>query len=139
MKKSGLLRALALLTVVPVLVGCENSATAYSMETSQHALVLIREQSYFWESEVEQFVVAARLPHCQRKVKIHPGGTELTEMEVYEAGDRLWALHQGTRWYLASTEKCQVQDWNNKDGKAPGAKVGSFKLMDGQPVFIAGQ
>lgn len=139
MKINGLSRLLMLVAVVPALVACENSATAYSMETSQHALVLVREQSYFWDSEVEQFVVASRLPHCQRKVKIHPGGTELTEMEVYEAGDRLWALHQGSRWYLASTEKCLVQDWSNTDGKPPGAKVGSFRLKDGVPAFIAGQ
>jgi hypothetical protein len=139
MNRNGLLRVLTLMAVVPALVACENSATAYSLETSQHALVLVREQSYFWDREVKQFVVASRLPHCQRKIRIYPDGTDLTEMEVYEAGDRLWALHQGARWYLASTEKCRVQDWDNKDGKPPGAKVGSFRLEGGVPAFIADQ
>lgn len=139
MKNNGLLRAVMVLTLAPTLVGCENSATAYTVDSSQHALTLIREQPYFWDREVAQFVVAARLPDCQRKVKIHPDSTTLTEIEVFEAGYRLWALHQGERWYLASTRNCLVQDWDNKDGKAPGVKVGSFRLKDGTPVFIAGQ
>jgi hypothetical protein len=46
-------------------------------------------------------------------------------------------LNQGGRWYLASTEGCQVQDWNNPDNQPPGPAVGSFERQrDGKPVFI---
>lgn len=137
--KTGWLRLAGVVALVPALVACENSATGYTVDTAQHSLVLVREQPYFWTREVDQFVVASRLPHCQRKVKIHPGSTELAEMDIYEAGDRLWALRQGGRWYLASTDKCLVQDWDNKDDKAPGARVGSFRLKDGAPAFVEGQ
>ncbi|MDO9598760.1 MAG: hypothetical protein Q7J47_13655 [Azoarcus sp.] len=132
---SPLVRCVVLAGVLPLLAACENSAVAYSIEGNQHALTLIREQPYFWDDEVRQFIVAARLPHCQRKVSIHPGRTAMTEIEVFQAGDQMWALHQGPRWYLASTEECRVQDWDNAAGTPPGPLVGRFQLKDGSAVF----
>ena len=133
---SRVLRSLALVAVLPWLAACENSATAYMVDGSQHALILVREQPYFWTADVEQALIVSRLPACQRKVKIHHSSTEMVEVEVYAAGDLLWALRQGGRWYLASTERCLVQDWVN-DGGAPGPLVGHFRLKDGKPAFIA--
>ncbi|MCV2218371.1 MULTISPECIES: hypothetical protein [unclassified Thauera] len=130
-------RALAVLGVLPVLAACENSATAYMIDGKDHALILVREQKFFWDDELKQAVIASRLPKCQKRVSIHPGSTTLVEMRVYEAGDQLWALQQGPRWYLASTEVCRVQDWDNADGKPPGPWVGSFVLKDGAPAFVA--
>lgn len=131
------LRRLFPLALLPALSACENSATAYSIEGSQHALILVREQSYFWDSQVKQAIVASRLPQCQKRVAIHPGGKVLVEMSIYEAGDRLWALQQGNRWYLASTERCLVQDWDKPADAPLGPAVGSFRLRDGVPVFEA--
>ncbi|NMG64950.1 hypothetical protein GPA19_08330 [Azoarcus indigens] len=132
---SALPRILLALAALPLLTACENNATAYSIDGSQHALILVREQRWLWDSSVEQAVVASRLPDCQRKVTIHPGPTVMEEMQVYEAGDRLWALHQGNRWYLAGTDRCLVQDWDNAGGEPPGPLVGRFQLRDGAPVF----
>lgn len=126
----------AALALLPLLAACENSATAYMIEGSQHALILVREKPYFWDSTVNQAVIASRLPHCQARVAIHPDRTELTSMEIFEAGDRLWALHQGGRWYLAGTAKCQVQDWDNVGGMPPGPSLGAFRLKDGVATFI---
>jgi hypothetical protein len=130
------LHRVALLGLLPLLAACENSATAYMVDGNQHALVLVREQPYFWTAEVNQAVIVSRLPACQRKVDIHPSPTELVEMEVYEAGDLLWALRQGTRWYLASTERCLVQDWLDAPATPPGALVGTFRLREGKPAFM---
>jgi hypothetical protein len=129
-------RALAAVAVLPLLAACENSATAYMIEGSQHALILVREQPYFWTGTVNQAVIASRLPQCQRRVAIHPDRTELTDIEVYEAGERLWALHQGERWYLVGTSQCQVQDWDNPAGSAPGPLAGTFRLKDGSAAFV---
>jgi len=118
-----------------VLAGCENSGTAYMIDGKEHALILVREQRWFWSDEVEQAVVASRLPDCQRRVAIWPGTTAGPDMDVYEAGYRLWALHQGPRWYLASTDKCLVQDWNDPPANPPGAQVGTFHMRDGVMVF----
>ena len=120
-----------------VLAGCENSATAYKIDGKDHALMLVREQRWAWSDAIAQAVIAARLPKCQRRVAIWPGNGSGPDMEVYEAGDRLWALQQGRRWYLASTEKCQVQDWNDPPASPPGPLVGSFRMRDGVMVFEA--
>ena len=138
MKRRGrTLRVLAAVGLLTVLAGCENSATSYMIDGSQHALILVREQKFVWDDELRQAVVVSRLPACQKRIRIHPGSTVLVEMKIYEAGDSLWALHQGNRWYLASTEVCRVQDWDNAAGKPPGRLVGSFTLKEGVPAFVS--
>jgi hypothetical protein len=135
MPPSILRRSLAAVALLPFLAACENSATAYSIEGSQHALILIREKPYFWTSTVNQALIASRLPQCQRRVAIHPDATQLTDIAVFEAGERLWALQQGERWYLASTDRCVVQDWD-APAEPPGPLVGTFRLKDGAPTFV---
>jgi hypothetical protein len=127
--------ALALLAVLPLLSGCENNAASMLIDDRNHSIVLIREQPYFWSDEVRQFIIVTRLPKCQRRVSIHPGTTAMTPVEVYEAGDLLWALRQGTRWYLASSEECRVQDWIDPPAAPPGRAVGRFELKDEKVVF----
>ena len=129
------LRVLALIGLLPVLSACENSAVAYSIEGKEHALTLLREQPFFWSSEITQYIVAARLPTCQKKVLIHPGRSPMDAIEVFGAGYQMWALHQGRRWYLASTEECLVQDWENPDDAPPGELIGRFVFKGGEPVF----
>lgn len=129
-------RVLFAAACLALLAGCENSATAYAIDGKDHALILVREQAWIWDGELAQYIVASRLPQCQRRVAIHPGSTTLVPMEVYEAGDLLWALHQGNRWYLAGTERCLVQDWDPPGGQPPGALVGSFRLKDGAIAFV---
>ena len=130
------LRLALICLCAPLLGACENTATAYAIGDRQHALVLVREQPYFWTATVNQAIVVSRLPHCQRKVHIHPGPKALVEMEVFAAGPRLWALRQGERWYLASTEECRVQDWESPAATPPGERVGAFRLREGHPVFV---
>lgn len=120
-----------------ILAGCENSGTAYMVDGKDHALILVREQRWFWSDEIEQAVVASRLPDCQRRVAIWPGNPGGPQMDIYEAGYRLWALNQGPRWYLASTDQCLVQDWNDPPATPPGPMVGSFVMGDGGMRFEA--
>ena len=130
-------RLLLLPLLALLLAGCENSATAYIIEGKDHALMLVREQRWFWSDEINQAVVVSRLPDCQRRVAIWPGTPSGPSMEVFEAGYRLWALEQGRRWYLASTDKCLVQDWDDAPETPPGPLVGTFVMRDGSPVFEA--
>lgn len=129
-------RVLAAAGLLAMLAGCENSATSYMIDGRQHALILVREQKLFWDDEIMQAVVVSRLPVCQKRIRIHPSSTTLVEMKVYAAGDGLWALHQGSRWYLASTEECRLQDWDNPGSQPPGSLIGSFVLKDGAPAFV---
>ncbi len=125
-----------LIVCLPLLAACENSATAFHIGSSQHALTLIREQQFFWTKDVEQAIVVSYMPACQRRVKIHSSAAEMVPMEIYEAGDMLWALRQGARWYLASTARCLVQDWDNAGNEAPGPLAGYFAMKDGKAEFF---
>jgi len=125
-----------LIAAATLLAGCENSAAPFMVDGSQHAISLIREQRYFWNSEVEQSLVVSRLPKCQRRYPIGPGTTESVRIDVFEAGNLLWAFRDGERWYLASTEKCLVQEWTDHPAQPPGREIGSFLRRDGELVFV---
>jgi len=135
LRRHALFRGLVLLAALPLLAACENSATSMIIEGKDHALVLVREQPHFWSDGVTQYIVVSRLPNCQRRVKIHPDIKAMNHMAVYEAGHMLWALQQGKSWYLASTEECRVQDWDNSGNKPPGSVVGNFSQPEGKTVF----
>ena len=78
-------RGLAAVGLLAVLAGCENSATAYMIDGNQHALILVREQKFFWDDELRQAMVVSRLPACQKRIRIHPGSASLVEMTIYAA------------------------------------------------------
>jgi hypothetical protein len=86
----------------------------------------VREQRWFWSSEVDQAVVVSRMPTCMRRHDIKSGVAGSVKMEVFEAGSSLWALKQGKNWYLASTEKCEFQRWTEPPDEPPGRLVGTF-------------
>jgi hypothetical protein len=124
----------AMIPVTMFLAGCENSATAFMIDGREHALILVREQSLPF-SEVNQFILVTRMPHCQRRWRIQPDATPLAPIKVYAAGERLWALEQKGRWYLASTEECQVQVWQTPDPARLMGLVGTFTNQEGQIRF----
>ena len=126
---------LLLPALLMLLAGCENSAAPFMVDGSQHAISLIREQRYFWSSEVEQSLVVSRLPACQRRYPIVAGTTDGANIEVFEAGHLLWALRQQRRWYLSSTEKCLLQEWQDPPAEPPGREIGRFLRRDGALVF----
>ena len=126
------------LLCLPVLAACENNASSYMIDGREHALVLIREQPTFW-SDVKQSVVVSRMPKCQRNYPIQAYPAGVVDLEVYEAGYRVWALHQGRQWYLVGTEKCQLQEWANPKDDPPGKLVGRFVWGDKGPTFVADQ
>ena len=128
--------ALLLLACAAVLMGCENAAAPFMIDGQDHAVSLIREQRYFWNDEVEQALVVARLPRCQRRFAIAPGNADAVNLEVFEARSLLWAFRQGRQWYLVSTEKCLVQEWKDAPSEPPGRAIGAFRRRDGQLVFV---
>ena len=81
-------RAAALNFAVPVLLaaalsGCENAAAPYMIDGAAYAISLVREQRWFWSSEVEQALVLSKMPKCQRRFAIRPGTTASVKVEVY--------------------------------------------------------
>ena len=68
------LKSLLILAAVPLLAACEYEGAAYLIEGKDHSISLVREQRWFWSSEVEQAVVVSRMPTCMRRHDIKPGG-----------------------------------------------------------------
>lgn len=67
------LKRLLILAAVPLLAACEYEGAAYLIEGKDHSISLVREQRWFWSSEVEQAVVVSRMPTCMRRHEIRPG------------------------------------------------------------------
>ena len=131
-----ILRSLLVLVAVPLLAACEYEGTAFLIDGKDQSITLVREQRWFWSDEVEQAVVVSRMPTCMRRHSIKSGVTGSVKMEVYEAGDALWALKQGKNWYLAGIEKCEFQPWKDAPAEPPGKLVGNFTRKDDRLVFV---
>ncbi len=131
-----MLKKLLVLAVVPFLSACENEGAAFMIDGKDQSIVLVREQHWFWDSEVDQAVVVSHMPACMRRYDIKPGVAGSVKMEVYEAGDYLWALKQGKNWYLAGIEKCEFQPWKDAPAEPPGKLVGNFTRKDDRLVFV---
>jgi len=133
-------RTTSLKLILPVLFaallsGCENVAVPYMIDGAAYSISLVREQRWFWSSEVEQALVLSKMPKCQRRFAINPGSAGALRIEVFAAGEGLWALHDRNFWYLASPEKCRAQEWTDPPATPPGREVGVFVMRDGVAVF----
>ncbi len=125
-----------LLLAVPLLSACEYEGAAFLIDGKDQSISLVREQRWFWDSEVEQAIVVSRMPTCLRRYGIKPGVAGSVKMEVFEAGDYLWALRQGKNWYLAGTEKCEFQPWQEPPAEPPGKLVGTFTRKGERLQFV---
>lgn len=139
MAKTAALKLALPVLFAATLSGCENAAAPYMIDGAAYAISLVREQRFFWSGEVEQALVLSRMPKCQRRFAIQPGTTDSLKIEVYVAGDGLWAIHDRSFWYLASPEKCRVQEWTDPPETPPGREVGVFVMRDGAVVFEASE
>jgi hypothetical protein len=101
-----------------------------------HSISLLREQRYLWSAEVEQMLVPARFPTCQRRVAIEPDSKNFTEMKLYQNDTYLFVAQQGTHWWAIGTEACQVQTFKTPPAD-PGDLIGSFQRKDGELKFVS--
>jgi len=132
-----ILKPLLLLLALPFLAACEYEGAAFIVNGNKDENIsLVREQRWFWSSEVDQAVVVSRMPTCMRRHDIKSGVAGSVKMEVFEAGSSLWALKQGKTWYLASTEKCEFQRWAEPPDEPPGRLVGTFSRKNDKLEFI---
>lgn len=132
-----ILKPLLLLLALPLLAACEYEGAAFVINGNKDENIsLVREQRWFWSSEVDQAVVVSRMPTCMRRHDIKPGVAGSVKMEIFEAGSSLWALKQGKNWYLASTEKCEFQRWTDPPAEPPGRLVGTFSRKNDKLEFI---
>ncbi|MEC5386045.1 hypothetical protein VVD49_09930 [Uliginosibacterium sp. H3] len=127
-------RLFVLLPLLLALAGCENSGVSYQIDgDKEHSISLLREQNVPW-GKVEQSLVPARAPDCQRRVQIDPDKREFTEMKLYVNDTRLYVANQGKNWWAVGTQSCQVQKFKTPPVD-PGDLIGSFKKKGDALVF----
>ncbi len=132
------MRKTLVLLICVLLAGCVNDTASFYIDGRDHALSLRRQQAYFWQSQADIALVAARLPECQRQ---HPlGGAALDDLkvELFDAGDGLWNVRMDKRLWQIETEKCTGLTELEYDPKTDlGRPVGAFVVEDGKLIFEA--
>lgn len=129
------MRPSPLLALTLALCGCGAiDMAAMPIQGSDHALTLVREKPYAWSAGWDLAVVVARMPECQRRHHLKHMGDGKFRVEVFRTEQARWILHQGKRWYIADTETCQLQQFEQPP-EDPGTPVGVFEDRSGQLGF----
>lgn len=125
------------LMLFPLLVACSDQRASFPIQTSDHALSLIREQRFFWEKTAVYTIVAARMPDCMRRHKMGMAPLD-AKVEVYSPGNDAWILKQGNLMYVVETRTCEgfaKLDAVPESGMGP--LVGTFQTRNDTLEFVA--
>ena len=131
-------RWMLLVFLVPLLAGCFQDTASYSLGDKDHAITLVRNQTWFWQSTVDVSVIALRLPDCNGGSDIK-GIPENAEYVLYRAPDEypepIFMLRGENRVFAVSTQSCRVQEFQQAPDKL-GEKLGTFMVKDGKFQFV---
>lgn len=132
------LGTLPLLLLVLPLAGCISDGAAFHIDGKEHSLSLVREQRFPWDRQLDLYVVASRMPDCQRRHKLRPASADGLSIEVFAVDDRTWHLRQGARMYRVETQSCEGFQQIEKvpEGNALGTPAGRFATIDGAFRFV---
>jgi hypothetical protein len=124
--------------LLPLLGGCLQDTASYTLGDREHAITLVRNQTWPWQSTLNMEVMVLRKPDCN-------GGGTIPQVErdaslgLYRAPDEypepLFLLKVDQRVYALSTLSCRLQPFE----KAPdelGQKLGQFVEKDGKFQFV---
>lgn len=126
-------RLLPLLVCLP-LAGCLQDTASYSFPEKDHAIVLVRNQTWFWLDTVDVEVIATRLPECNGGLSIKKIPLN-TRIDFYQAPDEypepVHLLKSGKRLFAVSTQSCRVQEFKEVPADLDlGTKLGAFRVKD---------
>lgn len=129
------MRLFLTLALSAVLAGCGSTDMAsMPIQGSDHSLTLVREKPYAWSTGWDVAVVVARMPDCMRRHHLKHMGDGIFKVEVFRTPQARWILHQGKRWYIADTESCRLQQFEEPPEQT-GDLVGNFDDRGGQLTF----
>ena len=122
-------------TVLPLLAvllsGCVNDGASLQIDGKEHSLSLIREQKWLWEDNVDLFVVASRMPDCQRRHRMRSAPLDDVVVEVYSPDAVTFYLRQGGRTYSIETATCEGFRELSDAPANLGGKIGTFRESRG--------
>ena len=130
-------RSLLLLALLP-LAGCLQDSASYAFPEKDHAITLVRNQTWFWQDTLEVEVMAIRLPECSGGLTIKDVALA-TNVGFYEAPDEypepLFLLKPDQRVFAVSTQSCRVQEFKEIPANL-GVKLGQFQVKDDRFQFV---
>jgi len=131
-------KSLALLPLVAMLSACISDGAAWQIDGKEHSISIVREQKWLWDKRLDLFVVATRMPDCQRRHRLKPATIAGLEVEVFALGDNAFHLRQGGRVYRLETQTCEGFQALDKapDGATLGTPAGSFRTSGGEFRFV---
>lgn len=128
------------LLLLPLLSGCFQDTASYSLGSKDHAITLVRNQTWPWQSTVDVSVVALRMPECNGGGNIE-GVSEDAEYALYRAPDEypepIFLLKVENRMFAVSTQSCRLQEFKQAPDDL-GTKLGTFMVKDGKFQFVEG-
>lgn len=126
------------ISLLPLLAGCFQDTASHILGPRDHAITVVRSQTWPWQSTVEASIIVVRMPECQ-------GGKPIKEVpedavyELYRAPDEyaepLFMLKVNERVFAVSTQSCRVQEFQQRPDDL-GARLGDFMVRDGRFQFV---
>lgn len=133
-------RWMLLIPLVPLLAGCFQDTASHSLGARDHAITLVRNQTWPWQSTVDISVIAVRMPECNGGGNIE-GVPEDAAYALYRAPDEypepLFLLKTDNRVFAVSTQSCRLQEFKRAPDNL-GQKLGTFMVKDGKFQFVEG-
>jgi hypothetical protein len=127
-----------LLLVALTLTGCMQDSASYTFPEKDHAITLIRNQTWPWQDTLSVEVVAIRLPECNAGMSVRNIPIK-TDIALFKAPDEypepIFILRMDQRNFAVSTQSCQVQEFKQAPPD-PGVKLGAFLEKDGKFSFV---
>lgn len=122
------------LSLIPLLAACAKEPAGYEIEGGNHSLTVERNKPYFWSSGWELDLIVTRYPECQRRHALKKAG-EKVRVDLYRVEPGVFILNQGKRWYVAETQTCRMQQFEEAPPE-PGELIGSFRVKNGTFTFV---
>jgi hypothetical protein len=128
------MRAHLILLAPLLLSGCIDGSASYSIDGSDHALIMRAQQEHFWSKQVTLRLIAARLPDCQRQLVLGTLPADDLQVDLFADGDNVYTLRAGDQQWTVETRNCTELE---TPAQAPaGTALGSFHLDEGKTLVF---
>lgn len=126
------------ISLLPLLAGCFQDTASHILGARDHAITVVRSQTWPWQSTVEASIIVVRMPECQGGMPIKEVPEDAT-YELYRAPDAyaepMFMLKVNERVFAVSTQSCRVQEFQQRPDDL-GERLGDFMVRDGKFQFV---
>ena len=131
-------RWILLVAMASLLSGCLQDTASYELGARDHAITLVRNQTWPWQSTVDVSVTLMHMPDCNGGGTLD-GVAQDGAIALYRAPDEypepLFLLKVKGAVYALSDQSCRMQQFDQAPDDL-GQKLGAFKEVDGKFRFV---